>query len=131
MLKTKIQNLNVQGQQPFMNKLLWLTAIALFGGGVVLNTLYVDISTPLRLVAWLVVALLCMGLLSLTTQGKDLQVFAKNSLAELARVVWPEKQETVQTTLIVMAMVVVVSIIIWIVDSGLLVLIGMLTGQRG
>lgn len=131
MLKTKSQSPFMSVKSPSLNRFLWLVVMALFGAGVVANQMFVTVSVALRIAAWVILSLICLSLAAMTVQGSSTVAFAKEAWLELKRVVWPEKQETVQTTLIVMAMVILVSIIIWIVDSGLLILIGILTGQRG
>ncbi len=57
--------------------------------------------------------------------------FFKNARAELRKVVWPTRQETLQTALVVVAMVVVLALVLWGLDGVLVWLIGSLTGQRG
>lgn len=45
--------------------------------------------------------------------------------------VWPTRQETIQTTLIVFAMVLVVGIVLWLFDMLLMTIVKALTGQGG
>lgn len=52
--------------------------------------------------------------------GKDFIVFSKESIAETRKVVWPTRKETIQTTLVVIALVVVVAVFLWVVDAVLL-----------
>ena len=47
------------------------------------------------------------------------------------RVVWPSRKETVQTTGIVFAFVLVMAIFLWMVDAGLLLAVKYLMGQEG
>jgi preprotein translocase subunit SecE len=54
-----------------------------------------------------------------TTSGKSAWEFAKSSRQELRKVVWPSRKETVQTTLVVFAIVVVVGVYVWLIDTGL------------
>ncbi|MEA2094042.1 MAG: preprotein translocase subunit SecE, partial [Pseudomonadota bacterium] len=49
--------------------------------------------------------------------------------SEVRRVVWPSRQETVQTTLVVLLMVLLVGIFLWLLDMVLLWAIQILTGQ--
>jgi preprotein translocase subunit SecE len=53
----------------------------------------------------------------ITTQGQAFLKLLKEALVEARRVVWPTKDETMQTTLIVFAVVVVMSLVLWGVDS--------------
>jgi preprotein translocase subunit SecE len=65
-----------------------------------------------------------------TEPGKRLWEFAKASRTELRKVVWPSNKETMQVTLVVFAMVVLIALFLWIVDWGLLKIMQALTGQR-
>ena len=59
---------------------------------------------------------------SRTAIGRALLSFSFKSRDELRKVVWPSRQETLQSTLVILVVVLVVSIMLWIIDS----LIGML-----
>jgi preprotein translocase subunit SecE len=50
---------------------------------------------------------------------------------EVRKVVWPSRQETLQTTLIVVVMVLIVGIILWLFDMVLMAILRALTGQGG
>jgi preprotein translocase subunit SecE len=56
--------------------------------------------------------------------------FFGESRAELRKVVWPTREETMQTTLVVAVMVIVLSLVLWGMDGLLVWLIGWLTGQH-
>ena len=64
----------------------------------------------------------------MTVPGKQFYVYAQESAAETRKVVWPTRKETIQTTLIVFAFVVVMSLFLWAVDSGLLWIVKKLIG---
>jgi preprotein translocase subunit SecE len=51
--------------------------------------------------------------------GKQFFVFARESYAEVKKVVWPTRKETTQTTLMVFAFVVVMAMFLWISDKTL------------
>ena len=65
-----------------------------------------------------------------TIPGKAAWEFAVDARMELRKVVWPTRKETVQMTLVVIAMVIVVALFLWIVDWGLIKAVQALTGQR-
>ena len=44
-------------------------------------------------------------------------VFVKEAKVELLKVIWPTRQETIQTTAIVMIMVALMGFILWGIDS--------------
>ena len=66
-----------------------------------------------------------------TTQGKQFYAFSRESSEETKKVVWPSRKETVQTTGIVFAFVLVMAIFLWMVDAGLLLAVKYLMGQEG
>ncbi len=51
--------------------------------------------------------------------GQQFFAFAKDSWAETRRVVWPDRKETTQVTLIVFAFVLAMSLFLWLVDKSL------------
>lgn len=53
----------------------------------------------------------------LTSQGAAFLGLAKAARTEIRKVVWPTRQETTQTTLIVIAVVVVMALILWGLDT--------------
>lgn len=64
-----------------------------------------------------------------TSIGKALLLFIKDARIEVRKVVWPTRQETVQATLVVIALVFLVGLILWFLDMGLFWGISHLTGQ--
>ena len=63
-----------------------------------------------------------------TVPGKQFYVYAQESAAETRKVVWPTRKETIQTTAIVFAFVVVMALFLWAVDAGLLYIVKKLIG---
>lgn len=66
-----------------------------------------------------------------TAQGKQFYAFSRESSEETKKVVWPSRKETLQTTGIVFAFVLVMAIFLWMVDAGLLLAVKYLMGQEG
>ena len=52
-----------------------------------------------------------------TVPGRQFHVYAQEAVAETRKVVWPSRKETVQTTGMVLAFVLVMAIFLWIVDA--------------
>ncbi len=113
------------------NWLKWLVVLLLFVGGLAANYYYSAQPWPLRLLGWLLLLGIMAAFASQTSQGKAVIGFARESRIELRKVFWPTRQETMQTTLFVAAMVVILALILWGIDGGLMWAIGWLTGQRG
>ena len=82
----------------------------------------------LGLLAFVIVALLFVYF---TQLGQSVVGFGRESRAELRKVVWPTRQETVQTTLMVIVAVILIGIFLWLVDMFLLWAVQLLTGQGG
>ncbi len=64
-----------------------------------------------------------------TAGGKQFFAFAKEARQELRKIVWPTNRETVQATLVVVVLVVIVAVFLWVVDFGLLKAVRYITGQ--
>ena len=65
----------------------------------------------------------------LSTPGKEFFAFAQEAWQEAGRVSWPTRKETIQTTAIVFAFVVVMALFLWLVDASLLWAVKKLMGQ--
>ena len=55
----------------------------------------------------------------MSAPGREFVVFARESLAEVKKVVWPTRKETMQTTAAVFAFVVVMAVFLWLTDKTL------------
>jgi preprotein translocase subunit SecE len=64
-------------------------------------------------------------------QGKNFWAFVQSSRIELRKVVWPNRQETWQVTLVVIVMVIVLGLFFWGLDTLLSFLTRWLTGHGG
>jgi preprotein translocase subunit SecE len=61
-------------------------------------------------------------------KGRDVLEPGQGSRTEIRKVVWPTRQETVQTTMIVVAFVLLVALILWGLDSFLGWLVSLVIG---
>lgn len=66
-----------------------------------------------------------------TVLGRAIWGFARDARTEVRKVVWPTRQETMQTTLLVIGMVIIVGIMLWLIDMFLRWGVLVLTGQGG
>jgi len=57
-----------------------------------------------------------IGIAATTAKGKGLISFLGTSRSEVRKMVWPTRAETMQTTLMVFIMVVILAIFLWFVD---------------
>ena len=102
-----------------LDPVLWIVAIGVVLGGVYANTLYVEVEFLIRLAAGVALAGVAVAIALQTQQGRAGWELAKEARVEVRKVVWPMREETTQTTMIVVASVLVVSLILWGLDSGL------------
>ena len=63
-----------------------------------------------------------------SAQGRVFWQFVQGSRVELRKVVWPTRKETLQMTLVVFVMVVLIALFIWVLDWVLLKTITAITG---
>ncbi|MFZ9610002.1 MAG: preprotein translocase subunit SecE [Methylococcales bacterium] len=66
-----------------------------------------------------------------TELGRTVWTFALESRQEVRKVVWPTREETMRTTMLVFVMVFVVGLILWLLDMFLFWGVRFLTGQGG
>lgn len=109
----------------------WVFAFLLLATGIAANYHYHDVAWSLRAAAGLVVFAFALLVIGQTDKGKGMWQYAKDARAELRKVVWPNREEVTQVAFFVFAMVMVVVVLLWGVDSILMSAISWLTGQRG
>ncbi len=96
-----------------------IVSILIVAGAIAL--FYLDplgLNTTLYKVLFLLVGLILAGLVFFKSpQGVRLNSFLKETKIELRKVVWPNRDETMKTTGMIMVAVVIVAIFLWIVDA--------------
>jgi len=104
-----------------LNIVKWVLAIAILIAATVGNRyapeLFPQLSAWVRVVALIIMAVAALALTLVTTQGQSFLKLLKEAQVEARRIVWPTKDETMQTTMIVCAVVVFMSLVLWGVDS--------------
>jgi preprotein translocase subunit SecE len=63
-----------------------------------------------------------------TAVGQAAWAFRRDAIIEVRKVVWPTRKETVQTTMIVLVVVIIMSLLLWGLDSLLAWAVRVLTG---
>ena len=95
----------------------WVVVAIIVAAGVYGNHYFAAEPVLYRAVA-LVVLSLVAGFVALQTEkGKAFWTLTKEARIEIRKVVWPTRQETTQTTLIVVAVVLVMALILWGLDT--------------
>ena len=104
-------NINLQ------SKALWVLSLSLISLAVWGNSYFSDIGLLYRVLGVVGVLLLSMFVLKFTIFGSQTFNLLLQSSTEIRKVVWPNRTETTQTTLIVTAAVLLASLILWGLDS--------------
>ena len=84
-----------------------------------------------RVIGLLIVIVSVVGLMLTTSTGEVVWSFVLESKQEVRKVVWPTRDETLRTTLLVFAMVIMVGFVLWLLDMFLFWGVRVLTGQGG
>ena len=114
-----------------LNAFLWLLAVIAVVAAAVGNIYFKDqFSTPIRVVGVVVLLIVALGFAALTNQGAKFLSFFKDAKTELRRITWPTRPEATQTTLIVVGVTVLVSLILWGIDSIIVTIVTFLTEWR-
>ncbi|MBK8326840.1 MAG: preprotein translocase subunit SecE [Moraxellaceae bacterium] len=104
-----------------LNAVKWVFALSILIAATVGNRyapeLFPQLSVWVRGVVLVVMVLAALALTLITTQGKSFLKLLSEAQVEARRIVWPTKDETMQTTLIVCAVVLMMSLVLWGVDS--------------
>ena len=111
-----------------LDPLKWGVALALVAAGIVGNSYYADQSLLYRVIALLALAVVAGWVASTTERGGAFWQLVKGSRTEIRKVVWPTRQETTQTTLIVVVFLIIMAMILWAIDSLLGWLVSMVIG---
>ena len=115
------------GQSAF-DWLKWLVVMAILGGGVFGNWYYQDQSLLIRVGGLIALAMVALFVMVQTEKGHAAWVLMKEARSEIRRVVWPNWDEVFQTTMIVLVLVFVFALILWLLDSGLSLLVSSVIG---
>ena len=107
--------------------LKWVVALLLLVAGIAADYHFGSVAWAIRAAIGIVLFVIIIFILAQTASGHAAWEFFISARTELRKVVWPTRPEAVQTTLIVAAMVILVSLILWGVDSLFLWLISLLT----
>ena len=108
--------------------LKWIVVMVLVAVGVVGNWYFGDWPFLYRALALVGLALVAGFAALQTERGQRVWNLAREARTELRRVVWPNRQETTQTTLIVLILILLFALILWGLDSGLSFLVKQVIG---
>ena len=93
-----------------------MTAVLVLIAGVVGFYYFEGESQLLRVLGMLAVAVVAFFIVASSDQGRRGLAFVREARVEVRKVVWPTRQETLQTTVAVLFMVILVAIMLWLFD---------------
>lgn len=100
-----------------LDGLKWFLVIAIVAVGVVGNQYFSAAPLLYRVLLLCALTAFAVFILAQTAKGRALFVLLKEARLEIRKVVWPTRQETGQTTLIVVVVVLVMALVLWGLDS--------------
>ncbi len=106
----------------------WIVAIALITVGMVGFYYFADYHILARAGTLVLLVLIAGFVMANTYKGRQTLVFLHEAHIEVRKVVWPTREDTMQTTGIVSLVVVIVAIFVWLIDISLMQLMRLVTG---
>ena len=110
-------NSKVASEGSKFDTLKWLVVVLLVAAGVVGNSMYAEQSLLYRVIALLVLASGAGFIALQTAKGRAFFTLFKEAKNEVRKVVWPTRQETLQTTAMVVVVVLVIGLMLWGLDT--------------
>ena len=102
-----------------LDKLKFALAVVFIAAGIAGFYLLAPDASLLRGVSVLGGLAVAVVLVLTTAQGRHWIVFARESMMEARKVVWPTRKETLQTTAMVFVFVLLMAIFLWLTDKTL------------
>ena len=125
-METKFEN-----EPTFLDTVKIFLALVVLIGSIVGYYYYANESALLRAVGVLVAFALAVWIAFQSVQGQTLWKFIQGSRVELRKVVWPTREEAIQTTGIVLLFATIMGVFFWLLDLFLLWFTTLVTGQGG
>ncbi|TNF60975.1 MAG: preprotein translocase subunit SecE [Rhodobacteraceae bacterium] len=122
---------DISTESSVLDKVKIVLAIAIVVGGVAGYYIYEAAPAVLRIASVIFSLAIALGVFATTGVGRELWRFIQGSRIELRKVVWPNRQETGQTTLVIIFFVIIMGIFFWLLDMFLVWAVKLLTGQGG
>ena len=95
----------------------WVLASLILCAGIYGNSYYSAVEPLYRALAGVVVFAILIAIVLTTEKGWAAWTLVKEARVEIRKVVWPTSQETGQTTLMVVGIVLFVGLVLWMLDG--------------
>ena len=116
------------GAQLMVDRIKIAVAVLLVVAGIAGFYLLAERAMILRVAAVLLGFAAAAGVFATSQPGREFYDFSQESIAETKKVVWPTRKETMQTTAVVVAFVIIMALFLWMVDASLLWVVKKLLG---
>lgn len=100
-----------------MDAVKWVVAILILTAATLGNHYAEGISPIVRIAAVVILAFIALAVALTTAKGRNFLSLLREARVEARKIVWPSRQETWQTTLIVASVVILTSLLLWGIDS--------------
>ena len=112
-----------------IDKLKLVVAMLLVVAGIASFYFFEDKALVVRIIVMLVAFAASVAVMSTSALGKNALTFVGESINEAKRVVWPTRKETIQTTVAVFVLVVIMAAFLAIVDVGFAYMVQWIMGR--
>ncbi len=110
-------NAKAESTSSAFNGIKWVVVVVILAAAIVGNGYYAELPLIYRVLGIVAAAAVALLVAATTEQGAALMGLIKESRTEIRKVIWPTHQETMQTTLIVVAAVLIMALLLWALDS--------------
>ena len=107
---------NAEAQGSVFDTIKLLLALLILIAGIAGFYYFAEESLLYRVLGLLAMVGVAVGVSMMTSKGRNLVGFLASSRTEVRKMVWPSRVETMQTTLMVFILVVILAIFLWFVD---------------
>ena len=121
----------VEEQATFVDTVKLALAVLILLAGLVSYYYFANSAVLLRAFGVVVAVAAGIGVVFTSFQGQLLWKFIQGARVELRKVVWPTREETIQTTLVVLVFALIGGVFFWLLDVVLLFATKQITGQGG
>ena len=112
-------NSKTETQQGSIDIFKFLVALGVLTISLVGFYYYAEAPKIFRVLCVLAGIIVSLVIVSQTLKGRQAIDFVREAQVEVRKIVWPTRQETSQTTLFVIIVVIIFAILLWVLDLGL------------
>ena len=99
-----------------MDKLKLVAAGLVVIAGIAIFYVFNDVSVLLRTGIFIISLVAGAGIAFTSGPGQTAWQFAVGTKAEVRRVIWPTRRETIQSTMVVIVLVILIGLFLWLLD---------------